>query len=302
MPDPGLTTRQAVAGQIVTITVNRLEDGLPATGPLPVHLDGAQGPVIGSITTANTAVVTIPATIDPGVHTIDVIATNQTGQPIDVTQPVLVQTNGNSSGCPIVKASGIDSDNDGVDDACDAVIGPVQPPAPSGSNSSGTVVGAGSVPTAAIPASPSGSSALSAMTTNESPAAGSPPVAPGPEVGAGLLQPAGSQPSSFTLSLTTSQAAINLLTQRPPNTVAARAAALVVRSGAASPPGTALQSNHSPKLGRQQATLPRLPIIHWLVWLIVILSGFVVHQLLDTKLRKKQRGSRAGNYRVMERD
>lgn len=81
---------------------------------------------------------TIPTTIDPGWHTIDVYGNDVTGQAIDIQRIIYVATSASDwdgdgvpndqEPCGLIPASGVDADKDGIDDACDGVIS--KPPVP----------------------------------------------------------------------------------------------------------------------------------------------------------------------------
>lgn len=89
----------------------------------------------------------IPASLPPGLHTIDIYGKDINGQPIDIQRLVYVAastTDWDGDGvpnseepCGIFEASGIDSDSDGIDDACDGIIGQIKPPAGSKNTDTG---------------------------------------------------------------------------------------------------------------------------------------------------------------------
>jgi hypothetical protein len=123
-----------------------------------VHLDGPSGPAIGAGTTDDNGDldVTVPVPVDtpPGGHTIDVTGDDQTDEPINVTQPVYMPVsdtdadgdsiNDGNDSCPAAINSGVDADQDGIDDICDGYIGlpasgpPAGPPIGSGNGSTPT--------------------------------------------------------------------------------------------------------------------------------------------------------------------
>lgn len=116
-------------GEAVTLTATGSAYGLRASSPIdvslhsdPTHLATAQTDVAGNLT----ATVTLPGTVPVGYHTLHLYAQNVAGEAVDLFKTVLV-TNGQDSAatghCVVVPDSGIDQDRDGVDDACDAVIG-----------------------------------------------------------------------------------------------------------------------------------------------------------------------------------
>ncbi len=77
-------------------------------------------------------VITIPSTVEPGFHRLDIYGTDSSGQPIDLRQVVYVTASAtNYDGddlpnltdpCPSLPQSGTDEDADGIDDACDGEI------------------------------------------------------------------------------------------------------------------------------------------------------------------------------------
>lgn len=76
--------------------------------------------------------ITLPASVPPGFHTLHAYGTAEDGTPLDVAEVVYVAAsetdyNGNGvsneqSDCKILPDSGVDADNDGVDDACDGQL------------------------------------------------------------------------------------------------------------------------------------------------------------------------------------
>ncbi|MCA9325212.1 SGNH/GDSL hydrolase family protein [Candidatus Saccharibacteria bacterium] len=67
--------------------------------------------------------ITIPATVPVGYHTLHLYGKNIAGDNIDI-QKVVYITDGEQTGyCGFISDTGIDIDQDGIDDACDGVIG-----------------------------------------------------------------------------------------------------------------------------------------------------------------------------------
>lgn len=103
--------------------------------------------------------VTIPADIAPGWHTIDVYGDDITGQTVDIQRLIYVAVSANDwdgngipnsqEPCGLFSASGIDADQDGIDDACDGVIG--EPPTKASQNAPVTQPSANSVALNPIP-------------------------------------------------------------------------------------------------------------------------------------------------------
>lgn len=146
VPDNGLTTGVGKRGLSTPVQASGTNDGLQPNTVYTVRLDGPAGSVLGALISDATGdingSVTIPVSTIPGGHIIDVTGGNQSGEPVDVTQPIYVPySDADSDGdgidditdsCPGAINSGQDSDRDGVDDVCDSLIGP--PPTSSGSS------------------------------------------------------------------------------------------------------------------------------------------------------------------------
>jgi lysophospholipase L1-like esterase len=153
VPDNTLTDGVGKRGASIPIQANGATDGLRSSTFYAVHLDGPAGPVLGTIMTDAAGnlqgSVTIPTNTVPGGHTIDITGGNQSGKPVDVTQPVYVSaSDADRDGdgienitdtCPGAINSGQDADRDGVDDVCDNLIG--LPPAAASSGSSSNQLG-----------------------------------------------------------------------------------------------------------------------------------------------------------------
>ena len=93
--------------------------------------------------------VTIPSTVPAGFHSLHIYGTNVAGEPLDIYKTVYVAVNGDdyngngilndSDPCVFVDASGQDTDQDGIDDACDGnITNPPPPPAPATTTNSPT--------------------------------------------------------------------------------------------------------------------------------------------------------------------
>jgi lysophospholipase L1-like esterase len=141
--DASITSGAAQKNQGLALTINGGTDGLAPNSDYRVMLDRGDTDVGHATTDGNGDIATtviIPGDTDPGTHTIDVTGQNPAGEPIDVSGPVYVPDsptdddgdgipNANDS-CPTVTNSGLDTDQDSVDDACDPLIG--QPPTDTG--------------------------------------------------------------------------------------------------------------------------------------------------------------------------
>ncbi len=137
-----LVPKKAKAGQTIRLASSGASSGLRPHAVYSVRLDGSAGTVIGSATSNDSsdldAVVSLPGSVSPGIHTVDVAGENQAGEPTDITQPIYIpvsETDADGDGvpdgsdsCPGAINSGQDADHDGIDDTCDSFIGlPVGP-------------------------------------------------------------------------------------------------------------------------------------------------------------------------------
>jgi len=151
LPKSGRTTNTVIAGTgIAPRLVTRDQDvnvvldaSIAVLKALTTYLVFMRStPVeLGKLTTDSngelSGIVRIPASIEPGIHTLHIYGPNMTGQPIDITSTLYVAasaTDYNGDGvpnttdpCPTIQPAAIDVDKDGVDDACDAIIGDPPP-------------------------------------------------------------------------------------------------------------------------------------------------------------------------------
>ncbi|MDB5171226.1 MAG: hypothetical protein JWO35_920 [Candidatus Saccharibacteria bacterium] len=147
-PASRLSPPIAKRGKATSLNATGVDNGLRPHKSYTVRLDGASGTLIGTVTSDGDGdisdSVTIPGETPVGGHTIDIIGENQAGEPVDVTQPIYVPASDTDSdgddipdttdSCPGAINSGVDEDQDGIDDVCDSLIG--QPPTtPSGQGS-----------------------------------------------------------------------------------------------------------------------------------------------------------------------
>ena len=163
VPDDSLTSPIIAQGTSITLSTDGERDGLEPGQTYTVRLDGGNGAILGTLVSDSNADLTgqvvLPPGTDPGGHTIDVTGESETGEPLDITQPIYVIDNGSdadgdgiadtSHSCPTIANSGQDNDRDDIDDACDPLIGP--PPVNSGPvqpNSASTTPTTGSAPPA----------------------------------------------------------------------------------------------------------------------------------------------------------
>jgi len=151
VPDGGLAAGVIRTGENTAVQANGTRDGLKAGTIYTVRLDGANGPVLGTVASSAagdvSTSITLPGGTAAGGHTIDVTGTDQAGEPVDVRQPVYVPAGTDDSdgdgiadtddSCPGAANSGQDGDHDGVDDVCDGSIDPPLTVGQGGPNSLG---------------------------------------------------------------------------------------------------------------------------------------------------------------------
>jgi hypothetical protein len=132
---PDMSSDVLVRGTDANITVNGTDMQLEQNGTYnvvlhsnPVTLGTVHADAQGNIA----ATVAIPADIEPGFHTLHIYGRDIAGRGVDMQKRVYVAANlANYDGtlvnnpCVFVPAAGADVDQDGLDDACDPVIGRV---------------------------------------------------------------------------------------------------------------------------------------------------------------------------------
>ena len=136
-PLDDMTAATAKQGSNIVIHIDGTVVGLRSATTYTARLDGSTSIPIGPLVSDSEAVidgqVTLPVSVAPGGHTIDVTGTNQAGEPVDIRQPIYIpvsdtDTDGDGidtivDSCPNTVNSREDSDHDGIDDACDRLIG-----------------------------------------------------------------------------------------------------------------------------------------------------------------------------------
>jgi hypothetical protein len=145
--DANIASGAAQPNRTIALTINGGTDGLQPNNDYRISLDRGDTDVGHAVSDSDgniATTITIPAGVDPGTHTVDVTGSNPAGEPIDVSGPVYVpasptDTDGDgipnaTDSCPTVTNSGVDADQDGIDDACDPLISQL----PTDSGSSGT--------------------------------------------------------------------------------------------------------------------------------------------------------------------
>ena len=142
-------TSVVVAGDSIEITSNNSISALAPNTNVAVILKSTPvnlSPSKQFITDAGGSLamtVTIPADAQPGVHTLHIVGTRRSGEPIDLYQSIVVAADADDYDgdgitnaddvCQFVVPSGIDSDDDGIDDACEGDLRPhTKPISPAG--------------------------------------------------------------------------------------------------------------------------------------------------------------------------
>ncbi|HEX4773895.1 MAG TPA: GDSL-type esterase/lipase family protein [Candidatus Saccharimonadales bacterium] len=279
LPEPKLTSGVTKAGKTTAIKISGSKNGLKPKTAYKVRLDGPAGTVIGTVNSDDSGDVDGTVTVPPGTsggHTVDVTGDNQADEPADVTQPIYIPVSdddydgdglpNNNDSCPYAVNSGIDSDQDGIDDSCDPMIS--QPPA-SGSTGGGNggTGGQADGPPAVTPGS-NGSSADNS-TSNEAPMA----TWATDSGGLAIDEPSVTVAASFNLPDTTN-------TTRALGSATANPFRLPVKG--IKP--TAAKS-HPPLL----PPFDHLPVINWPPWLLLpVLAWFLILliQLIRQRLNK----------------
>ncbi len=286
-PSKTITTKLQKRGARSKVTINGLEHGLVPGTSYDVHLDGPDGPSLGSIISDSNSAdvsgdVSLPAS-SVGGHTLDVIGNSQVDQPVDIVEPIYIENDlidGDGDGLPdtvdsciYAVNSGIDADHDGTDDACDGNIdlSISGNSSADGNSSNGQTSGSGSelrVPTS--PTAPSGSPA-----TSNAPNAASPQVA----LPVSTLQDA-THPQTTLAQATNVVTVPNSLIHvgygtslatmiRPPRPIVKTGHVLGVIS---SP-----NFKHKPKARSTghadlNSTRPGLSVVHWQFWTLLIVG------------------------------
>jgi len=118
------------------IYVKALNFSLKKLNPFKIVLN-SEPTDLGTFTTDTSgnlsAQIRIPATVPTGFHTLHAYGTNMAGESIDIYKTIYVAANesdydgdglpNTADSCDTLPNSGVDSDQDGVDDACDGAIG-----------------------------------------------------------------------------------------------------------------------------------------------------------------------------------
>lgn len=136
VPDDGLAPAAGRRGSDLPLSADGTKDGLRPGAVYTVRLDGPSGPALGTVGTDASDIISgkvmVPSDTAPGGHTLEVIGPGQSGEPVDISQPVYIQADDHDADgdgiddvmdtCPGALDSGRDADRDGIDDICDGLI------------------------------------------------------------------------------------------------------------------------------------------------------------------------------------
>lgn len=136
IPDEGIVQDLIVKGNSAPVAVDGQQDGLQPGGSYQAVLHSSPinlGTYVADSSGNLNFQITVPADTLPGIHILHIYGQNIAGQSVDIEKPVYIaasEADYNGDGVPnsqdqclIVPLSGHDMDQDGVDDACDPVIG-----------------------------------------------------------------------------------------------------------------------------------------------------------------------------------
>jgi lysophospholipase L1-like esterase len=152
IPGHNITESSTTGGKTIKVKVSGATTGFQ---PKTKGIISIGGVVVGTFTTDEDGnidqIITVPPLQSPGFQPITVTGGGSTGGPVDITEPIYIGgsgTDANSDNIPDTKDSclgvinsGQDEDGDGIDDACDGMIG--EPPG-NGGGTAGTNTGTGS--------------------------------------------------------------------------------------------------------------------------------------------------------------
>jgi len=253
IPVKQMTPKFVSKGKATGIKLSGAENGLKPKTAYSLKIDGLSGQTIGTVVSDEIgdvdSIITLPTSVEPGSHSIDLTGGNQADDPIVITQPIFVTTveddadgdgiADSTDSCPTVINSGIDADQDGVDDACDGFIAqqpPITPP-----NSSSTQTNPPAIPPV-NPTNTSGSSSDSTSSLRQ----------PALTIAASLAVKKNSSVSSIGQVL--GSKTISLSNQQPKN----------LNLGSASIPV------------RSKIPAIKAPRVNWLPWLLLVLCTWLM--------------------------
>ena len=157
LPASAMTSKVINKGKPAQVKVSGTSASLKPKTSYTVRLDGPAGSLIGTVISDDNgdidSSIIMPTTVLPGGRTVDVTGENQSGEIVDITQPIIIpfsETDADGDGvsnendsCPSAINSGVDIDHDGIDDTCDPLIGQ-SPASPTTTNSSAEASGSSS--------------------------------------------------------------------------------------------------------------------------------------------------------------
>jgi lysophospholipase L1-like esterase len=127
-------------GEVIDININGFEIGVAPNATVrteahstPTFIKEFSADQKGNINQS----IQLPDDIEPGFHSLHFLTTSITGQSIDVYDYVFVGASdkdfdgdgildNDETGCVLIRASGLDDDQDGLDNSCDDIVDPIQ--------------------------------------------------------------------------------------------------------------------------------------------------------------------------------
>ncbi len=284
--DDNLSPSLIYRGRNIPLSVDGVQDGLSPNSSYSIRLDGAGGTPLESLTSGPdgniTAEVPLPDTIPPGGHTLDVTGSDQAGEPVDVTQPIYVgasdtDTDGDgipdgTDACPAAINSGQDADQDGVDDACDNLVG-----APPGGGQGGDVPPTGSGTVSDIQGGTGSTIPPASQSASVAQAASLDSVLGVENTPLELVQGGQGQLAGITLNEFGTDGKLPITSSSKTFKPIRATGILPAREHLLQPPHT---------VDREDKRTLNLPVIPWLFWLVVIFSSSCLLCMFRSSLRK----------------
>ncbi len=129
------------AGEQIRVLIDDI-NGLAPNSPLRNEVHSTPTTIPGTFSTDASGhidqTITIPQSIEPGFHSIHILAKDELGRDVDVYDYILIGKSDNDfdgdgvldkdEGCVFTTPIGQDSDKDGIDNACDGFADPLPPP------------------------------------------------------------------------------------------------------------------------------------------------------------------------------
>ena len=259
-----ITNKHTRSGQTIPVTVDTKRHGLLPNGHYTAHIDGPGGTVIGQLA-GGVGLITIPDA-PPGLHTVVITGSDQIDQHVAIVQPIVIDPPSDNQvvhgACPLVADSGVDQDHDGIDDACDPIIGA----GPTDTSSGG--------PTIVTPPAASVTAVITPSNLVGSVAA---------------LQPGnGADLQSFsTFRVQSATTLPNVASLQKPAITRTQASPAQLDASASAPLQQIAYVNHPGGPRGRTRQYQRLPVIPWLLWLAIAMLAAAVYRLSQAWLAKR---------------